>query len=83
VRRAAARLTRLPAASAEGLAPEHRAMILIAYDGSPGSDRAIAVAGALVPGGRAHVVHVWGEPCADTRLRPGPVTERLAAPAVG
>jgi nucleotide-binding universal stress UspA family protein len=34
-------------------------MILIAYDGTPSSDHAIAVAGALLRGGRAHVLHVW------------------------
>src|SRR4051812_33763572 len=34
-------------------------MILIAYDGTPCSDHAIDVAGALLGGGRAHVLHVW------------------------
>jgi nucleotide-binding universal stress UspA family protein len=38
-------------------------MILIAYDGTPDANHAIAVAGALLRGGRAHVVHVW-EPLA-------------------
>jgi nucleotide-binding universal stress UspA family protein len=36
-----------------------RAMILIAYDGTSNADRAIAVAGTLLRGGRAHIVHVW------------------------
>jgi nucleotide-binding universal stress UspA family protein len=39
-------------------------MILIAYDGSVHSDHAITVAGSLLGGGRAHVVHAW-EPLAD------------------
>jgi nucleotide-binding universal stress UspA family protein len=34
-------------------------MILIAYDGTPDADHAIAAAGALLHGGRARVVHVW------------------------
>jgi nucleotide-binding universal stress UspA family protein len=34
-------------------------MILIAYDGTKDANHAIAVAGALLPGGRAHIVHVW------------------------
>jgi nucleotide-binding universal stress UspA family protein len=34
-------------------------MILIAYDGTAGSNHAITVAGALLGGGHAHVLHVW------------------------
>lgn len=34
-------------------------MILIAYDASPSSQRAIVVAGALLTPRRAHVIHVW------------------------
>ncbi len=34
-------------------------MILIAYDGTGSANRAIAVAGSLLAGGRARVVHVW------------------------
>jgi nucleotide-binding universal stress UspA family protein len=34
-------------------------MILIAYDSTESSDHAIDVAGALLPGARAHVLHVW------------------------
>src|ERR1700712_5249421 len=41
-----------------------RAMILIAYDGTVHSDHAITVAGALLRGGRAHVLHIW-EPLAQ------------------
>ncbi|MDA0183698.1 universal stress protein [Solirubrobacter phytolaccae] len=33
--------------------------VLIAYDGSPAADHAIDVAGALLPGRTATVVHVW------------------------
>jgi nucleotide-binding universal stress UspA family protein len=39
-------------------------MILIAYDGTVHSDHAITVAGALLRGGRAHVLHIW-EPLAE------------------
>jgi nucleotide-binding universal stress UspA family protein len=39
--------------------PQHRGMILIAYDGSPSADHAIAVAARLLRGGRARIVHVW------------------------
>jgi nucleotide-binding universal stress UspA family protein len=49
-------------------------MILIAYDGSPNADRAIAVAGTLLGGGHAHVVHVW-KPVAEVEAGlafPGP-----------
>ena len=35
---------------------------LIAYDGSPAADEAIAVAGRLLPGGPALVVHAWESP---------------------
>jgi nucleotide-binding universal stress UspA family protein len=38
-------------------------MILIAYDGTPDAQHAIAVAGSLLFGGPAEVVHVW-EPVA-------------------
>jgi len=41
-------------------------MILIAYDGTPHSDYAISIAGMLLCGGQAHVLHVW-EPAADPR----------------
>ena len=34
-------------------------MILIAYDGTPDANHAIAVAAALLGGGHAHIVHVW------------------------
>ena len=34
-------------------------MILIAYDGTDSAKHAIAVAGALLGGRRAHVLHVW------------------------
>lgn len=34
-------------------------MILIAYDGTDSSNHAITVAGTLLPGGHAHVLHVW------------------------
>jgi nucleotide-binding universal stress UspA family protein len=34
-------------------------MILIAYDGTRSAERAILVAGSLLGGGRARVVHVW------------------------
>jgi nucleotide-binding universal stress UspA family protein len=34
-------------------------MILIAYDGTECSDHAIDVAGALLAGAHAHVLHVW------------------------
>ena len=34
-------------------------MILIAYDGTPDAKHAVAVAGKMLRGGRAHVVHVW------------------------
>src|SRR3954453_6106024 len=34
-------------------------MILIAYDGTPDAKHAIAVAGSLLFGGPAEVVHVW------------------------
>lgn len=33
--------------------------ILFAYDGSPNADHAIAVAGELLGGGRAELVHAW------------------------
>jgi nucleotide-binding universal stress UspA family protein len=35
------------------------APILLAYDGSPGSLRAVETAGALFPGRKAIVLHVW------------------------
>lgn len=35
---------------------------LIAYDGSPAADEAIAVAGRLLPGGPALLVHAWESP---------------------
>lgn len=38
---------------------QDRTMILIAYDGSASADRAIAVAGELLGGGEARLVHVW------------------------
>lgn len=41
-------------------------MILIAYDGTSSADHAIAVAGALLRGGCAHVIYVWALP-ADPR----------------
>jgi nucleotide-binding universal stress UspA family protein len=34
-------------------------VILIAYDGTRSAERAIVVAGSLLGGGRARVVHVW------------------------
>ncbi len=34
-------------------------MILIAYDGTRSAERAIVVAGSLLGGGKARVVHVW------------------------
>ena len=33
--------------------------VLLCYDGSPQSQHAAAVAGALFPGAHAHVLHVW------------------------
>jgi nucleotide-binding universal stress UspA family protein len=39
---------------------------LIAYDGSAGARSAIAVAGRLLPGRRATVVHVWNSPMRNT-----------------
>ena len=35
---------------------------LVAYDGSPTADEAIAIAGRLLPGGPALVVHAWESP---------------------
>jgi nucleotide-binding universal stress UspA family protein len=35
---------------------------LVAYDGSPASDEAVAAAGRLLPGRRALVVHAWESP---------------------
>ena len=35
---------------------------LIAYDGSPAADEAIAAAGRLLPGRPVHVVHAWESP---------------------
>jgi nucleotide-binding universal stress UspA family protein len=39
-------------------------MVLIAYDGSVQANHAITIAGSLLRGGRAHVLHVW-EPLSD------------------
>ena len=50
-------------------------MILIAYDGSAAANHAVAIAGALLRGGHAHVVHIW-EPLAS--LKAG-----LPVPGVG
>lgn len=50
--------------------------ILIGFDGSDGSRRAIDVAGALLPGARATVACVWGMPL---ELR---VVYRAAAPLI-
>ena len=36
--------------------------VLIAYDGSPAADEAIAVAGRLLPGRTVQVVHAWESP---------------------
>jgi nucleotide-binding universal stress UspA family protein len=36
--------------------------VLVAYDGSPAADEALAVAGRLLPGGPALVVHAWESP---------------------
>ena len=67
-------------------------MILIAYDGTPSSDHAIAVAGTLLDGGPAHVVYVWtalaggaGDAFALAAVPPMPDqldTEELQAQAV-
>lgn len=48
-------------------------MILIAYDGTSCSDHAIAVAGALLRGGRAHVLHVWQPLTADAFAMAGAI----------
>jgi nucleotide-binding universal stress UspA family protein len=59
-------------------------MILIAYDGTESSDHAIDVAGALLGGGRAHVLNVW-QPLAEPAEPLGlvaavpPVPEQLDA----
>src|SRR5215218_10343755 len=50
-------------------------MILIAYDGSAAANHAIAVAGALLRGSDARVVHVW-EPLAS-------LEDVLPVPGVG
>jgi nucleotide-binding universal stress UspA family protein len=42
--------------------------ILIAYDGSANSDHAIAVAGELLGGGRAELIHAW-EPLTSAAAR--------------
>jgi nucleotide-binding universal stress UspA family protein len=63
-------------------------MILIAYDGTACSDHAIDVAGALLGGGPAHVLHVWQaieplELVAAAPLMPGMIDdEELHARAV-
>jgi nucleotide-binding universal stress UspA family protein len=36
--------------------------VLVAYDGSPAADEAVAAAGRLLPGRRALVVHAWESP---------------------
>ena len=36
--------------------------VLVAYDGSPAADAAVAAAGRLLPGRRALVVHAWESP---------------------
>ena len=36
--------------------------VLVAYDGSPAADEAVAAAGRLLPGRRALVIHAWESP---------------------
>ena len=48
-------------------------MILIAYDGTSCSDHAIAIAGSLLRGGRAHVLHVWQPLAADAYAMAGAI----------
>lgn len=43
-------------------------LVLIAYDGSSNADHAIDVAGALLGGGRAEIVHAW-EPVSSAAAR--------------
>lgn len=43
-------------------------LVLIGYDGSAGADHAIDVAGALLSGGRAEIVHAW-EPVSSAAAR--------------
>lgn len=48
--------------------PETPGTVLIAYDGSANADHAIDVAGALLGGGRAEIVHAW-EPLSSAAAR--------------
>jgi nucleotide-binding universal stress UspA family protein len=54
-------------------------MILIAYDGTPAADHAIAVAGGLLGGGDARVVHVW-QPVGGPQDGPGLALPPAAVP---